>query len=144
MSTLSPLSMPGATTCMATRVEVGVVDASVVVDMLIRDAATLPTGFEFVAPAHLDAEVLSALARLARANTLSSSAVDDMLDGLAELPIERMALPVLLNRAFDLRDKISMRDSLYVALAQMTDASLITLDRRLASACRQSSICKVR
>ena len=78
-----------------------------VVDMLLRDAATLPTGFAFVAPAHLDAEVLSALAQPARANTLSSSAVDDMLDGLAELPIERMPLPILLNRAFDLRDNIS-------------------------------------
>ena len=112
--------------------------------MLLRDAATLPTGFAFVAPAHLDAEVLSALAQPARANTLSSSAVDDMLDGLAELPIERMPLPILLNRAFDLRDNISMRGSLYVALAQVMDASLITLDRRLAAACLQSSICKVR
>jgi predicted nucleic acid-binding protein len=128
---------------MATPVEVGVIDASVVVDILLRDAATLPPGFEFVAPAHLDAEVLSALARLARANTLSVSAVDDMLEGLSELPIERMPLPGLLTAAFGLRDNISVRDSLYVALAQAIDAPLLTRDRRLAEACRRTAICTV-
>ena len=144
LSTPSPLSKPDATTCMATPVDVGVIDASVVVDLLIRDAATLPSGCEFIAPAHLDAEVLSALARLTRANTLTTAAVDDMLEGLSELPIQRILLPGLLAPAFDLRNNMSVHDSLYVALAQVMDASLITLDHRLATACRRFSLCKVR
>ncbi len=129
---------------MATLVEIGVVDASVVVGILVREAPILPPGFEFLAPAHLDAEVLSALVRLARAGTLSTSAVDDMLEGLCELPIQRVPLPALLASAFGLRDNISVRDGLYVALAQVMDASLITLDRRLAAACRHFGVCKVR
>jgi predicted nucleic acid-binding protein len=128
---------------MATPAEVVVLDASVVVDLLMRDAAMLPSGSELVAPAHLDAEVLSALARLTRAGVLSSSAVDDMLAGLVELPLRRMPLPPLLASAFGLRDNISVHDGLYVALAYQLDASLLTLDRRLAAACRQTGVCKV-
>jgi predicted nucleic acid-binding protein len=129
---------------MATPVEVGVVDASVVVDILVHSSSALPTGFEFIAPAHLDVEVLSALARLVRADTLSTSAVEDMLEGLAELPIHRMPLPGLLATAFGLRDNVSVSDSIYVTLATAMDATLVTLDRRLAAACRQFGVCKVR
>jgi predicted nucleic acid-binding protein len=96
-----------------------------------------------VAPAHLDAEVLSALARLCRAGQLSAAAVDDMLEGLAELPLDRVALPLLLQPAFGLRDNIAQRDSLYVVLAQRLDAALLTLDERLAAACRQQQLCRV-
>jgi predicted nucleic acid-binding protein len=128
---------------MAAQVEIGVVDASVVVDLLVGGSASLPSGLELLAPAHLDAEVLSALTRLARSKTVSTSAVDDMLAGLAEIPIQRMPLRALLAPAFGLRDNISVGDSLYVALAQVTDASLFTLDRRLAAACRQFGLCTV-
>jgi predicted nucleic acid-binding protein len=128
---------------MALPAELAVLDASVVVDLLLRDSATLPSGLVFVAPAHLDAEVLSALARLCRAGTLSSSAVDDMLEGLTELEVERMPLPGLLATAFGLRDNVALRDSLYVALARGLDATLLTLDRRLAAACRQLGLCSV-
>jgi predicted nucleic acid-binding protein len=132
-----------ATTSMATPAEVAVLDASIVVDVLVRGVARLPQAFEFVAPAHLDAEVLSALARLSRAGTLSSAALEDMLDGLAELPLQRMPLPALLAGAFRLRGNISVRDSLYVALAHQLDATLLTLDRRLASVCRHTGVCKI-
>jgi predicted nucleic acid-binding protein len=128
---------------MATRPEPAVVDASVVVDLLVAGVNRLPSGYAFAAPAHIDAEVLSALARLVRAGTLSSSAVEDMLEGLAELPVQRMPLHELVAPAFALRDNIATRDSLYVALAAGLDAPLITLDRRLAATCRHAGTCKV-
>ena len=140
---LSQQSPMDATICMATPAEVAVVDASVVVDLLVSGEATVPSMLQIVAPAHLDAEVLSALARLSRAGMLSSSAVEDMLEGLSELPLQRMPLPSLLAAAFGLRGNISVRDSLYVALARQLDAPLLTLDRRLASVCRQTGVCEV-
>jgi predicted nucleic acid-binding protein len=130
----------------AERVEsaVAVLDASVVVDLLIGGSVTLPAELAFVAPAHLDAEVLSALARLCRAATLSSQAVHDMLAGLAELAVERMPLPPLLAVAFELRENVAQRDSLYVALARVLECTLLTRDDRLAAACRRGGLCAVR
>ena len=122
---------------------IAVVDASVIVDLLLRDTATLPFGYTFVAPAHLDAEVSSALARLWRAGTISSRAVDDMLVGLCEIAVERMPLPPLLAAAFELRENVTQRDSLYVALARLLDGALVTRDERLASVCRQLKLCGV-
>ena len=122
---------------------IAVLDASVVVDLLVRGEPELPRGYLFVAPAHLDAEVLSALARLCRAGTLSSKAVDDMLEGLSELAVQRMPLQSLLTVAFGLRDNVTQRDSLYVALARLLEATFVTRDERLALACRQRKLCTV-
>lgn len=126
---------------MAKRAKSAVLDASVVVDLLVRGEPRLPDGFAFVAPAHLDAEVLSALARLARGGSLSAGAVEDMLVGLAELAAERLPLAPLVSAAFELRGNVSQRDSLYVALAQSLGCPLITRDERLAAACRSSNLC---
>jgi predicted nucleic acid-binding protein len=123
--------------------DVVVVDASAVVDLLLHGTGAVPPGAVLVAPAHLDAEVLSALARLCRAGQLSAEAVDDMLEGLAELPLGRVELPKMLQAAFALRENVAQRDSLYVVLAQQLDARLLTLDARLAAACRQQRLCRV-
>jgi predicted nucleic acid-binding protein len=122
---------------------IAVLDASVVVDLLVRGEPALPRGYVFVAPAHLDAEVLSALARLCRAETLSAKAVKEMLVGLSELAVQRMPLPTLLTEAFELRDNVTQRDSLYIALARLVDATFVTRDDRLALACRQRKLCTV-
>ncbi|MEQ1874291.1 MAG: type II toxin-antitoxin system VapC family toxin [Ilumatobacteraceae bacterium] len=127
----------------ATKQAIAVLDASVVVELLLNDTASLPRGYTFVAPAHLDAEVSSALARLWRAGTISSRAVDDMLAGLAEFGVDRMPLQPLLAAAFELRENVTQRDSLYVALARLLDAVLVTRDQRLASVCRQLKLCSV-
>jgi predicted nucleic acid-binding protein len=123
--------------------DVVVVDASAVVDLLLHGTRAVPPGAVLVTPAHLDAEVLSALARLCRAGQLSAEAVDDMLEGLAELPLGRVELPKMLRAAFTLRDNVAQRDSLYVVLAQQLDARLLTRDARLAAACRQQGLCRV-
>jgi predicted nucleic acid-binding protein len=114
-----------------------VIDASALVEVLRgsergqRVAETM-RGASLAAPAHLDAEVLSAIGRLVRAVTLSDAMVERALKQLLRLPIERYPLPSLLRRAWALRDNIALRDGLYVACAEAIGAELLTLDARLA------------
>lgn len=112
-------------------------DASAVVEVLRRTelgdrVADAMRGAILAAPAHLDAEVLSAIGRLSRAGEVDSEAVDRSLERLTRLPLERYPLPPLLRRAWSLRESIALRDGLYVACAEFLDAALLTLDRRLA------------
>lgn len=114
-----------------------VVDASVIVEVLRRGdlgdrIAEAMRDAEVAAPAHLDAEVLSALGRLLRDGAVTQAAVERSLARLARLPLERYPLPPLLQGAWLLRENIALRDALYVACAQAISATLLTLDRRLA------------
>ncbi len=114
-----------------------VADASAVVEVLRRTelgdrVATAMRGAAVAAPAHIDAEVLSALGRLSRAGEVDSAAVERSLDRLTRMPVQRYPLPPLLRRAWALRDNIALRDGLYVACAEWLDAAVLTLDARLA------------
>ena len=116
-----------------------VLDASAAVELLRRSVvgervARVLSEAELVAPAHLDAEALSALGRLARAGAVPGRDVDRALDLLAILPLERYPLPPLLRRAWAMRENIALRDGLYVACAELIGAALVTLDARLARA----------
>lgn len=114
---------------------IAVIDAALVVD-LIRD---LPAADPFrrhlvaadavAAPAHLDAEVLSALGRLRRAGQLTREA--ERVHALGTLGVRRWPLPPLLSAAWALTDRIAARDALYVALAMSLDGTLLTTDGRL-------------
>jgi predicted nucleic acid-binding protein len=114
-----------------------VVDASAVVEVLRGTAlgdrvADAMKGSSLAAPAHLDAEVLSAVGRLGRASTLPESAAGQALVQLMRLPVERYPLSPLLRRAWALRENIALRDGLYVACAEAIGAPLLTLDGGLA------------
>lgn len=112
-----------------------VVDAATVVhlicDLPAADAfrAHLSGADAVSAPAHLDAEVLSALGRLKRAGQLTREA--DRVKALATFPARRWPLRPLLTAAWTLTDRIAVRDALYVALAASLDATLVTTDGRL-------------
>jgi predicted nucleic acid-binding protein len=85
------------------------------------------------APAHLDAEVLSALGRLHRAGDLDEPAVAAALDELSAAPIRRHPLASLLSGAWARRDQQRLVDALYVELAvSLASARLLTTDARLA------------
>lgn len=123
--------MPGA--------EALVVDASAIVDLLARTPRARAVGARlrgsaWHAPAHLDAEVLSALGRLERAGKLDAAEAADGLHALSELPIERHVIAPLLLGSWNLRDKLRLVDCLYVELARQLGARLITTDQRLARA----------
>ena len=116
-----------------------VVDASVIVDLLARTSRARAVGARlrgsaWHAPAHVDAEVLSALGRLERAGRLDDVEAADGLLALSELPIERHAVSPLLLGAWTLRNELLLVDGLYVELARQLGMRLVTTDQRLARA----------
>jgi predicted nucleic acid-binding protein len=120
-----------------------VVDASAAVDLLVRsDPGERVRQFladtddiSLVTVAHLDAEVLSALARLHRGDVLNPAEVAVLLDRLATMAMRRLAITgSLLQAAWSLHDNVSARDALYVAAARAVRGQLLTTDDRLARA----------
>lgn len=116
-----------------------VVDAAALVDVLAGTAYASAVGARlrdavWHAPAHLDAEVLSALGRLYREGRLNSEAVGQRLSMLTSMPLRREPLPPLLPGAWARRHDLRLVDALYVELAARLKAPLITTDQRLARA----------
>lgn len=116
-----------------------VLDASAVVEALLGSTTGLAVrqrlrSTQLHAPAHLDAEVLSALRRLHRAGDIAADAVTTRLTELAAAPITRHPLPELLTSAWQIRDRLRLADALYVALAEGLGARLLTTDARLVRA----------
>ena len=58
------------------------------------------------------------------------------LADLADLRLNRYPHDVLLPRVWKLRNNLTAYDAVYVALAEVLDAPLLTRDRRLAAAAR--------
>ncbi|MFP3941240.1 MAG: type II toxin-antitoxin system VapC family toxin [Thermoanaerobaculia bacterium] len=118
---------------------VAVLDASAAVELLLGTGAGARAdralrGETVAAPAHVDAEVLSALARLFREGAVAQERVERSVAALARAPVRRFPLPPLLVEAWALRANLALRDALYVALARRLGAALVTADARLARA----------
>jgi predicted nucleic acid-binding protein len=115
-----------------------VLDASVIIDLLLDRAppagriARLTAGEELAAPHLLDAEVGHALRRAVLRDGLPASVALAALDDLTRIRLTRHAHMALLPRAFELRDNATFYDGLYLALAELLDATLLTRDRALA------------
>lgn len=117
-----------------------VVDASAVIDVLVPERAD-PTLTERLrgdgnlhAPHLVDVEVTHALRRLVASGELSSDRASDARVDAAELRIQRYPHRPLLERAWELRNYLSVYDAVYVALAELLEAPLVTCDARLAPA----------
>jgi predicted nucleic acid-binding protein len=113
-----------------------VVDASVIVDLLaetsLADAAHAALdNCRLRAPAHIDAEVLSALGRMQRAGLLTAARATEAVRKCAETPIEREPLPGLIAGAWNRGSSLRLSDALYVELTERSGHRLITSDRRL-------------
>lgn len=118
-----------------------VVDASVLAAFYVAEdprreavVARLAAGDFLVAPAHIDAEVVSALRRLALRLPSLQSAVPVALRHLARFPVRRLPLAPLLDRMWELRATITAYDAAYVAVAEELAAPVITCDAKLAAA----------
>lgn len=111
-----------------------VVDASAFVDFLLGDRAVGEQlrDRSLHAPAHLDAEVLSALGRLVRAGRLQPDEAEQRLDAIVESPVQRHRLAGLLRGAWRRRHNLRLVDALYVELATQLRHRLLTTDGRLA------------
>lgn len=120
-----------------------VVDASVVFSVLVRGMHAdwaeehlfaAGGGRSLWVPHLIDAEVGHALRRMVAARKLPDDSASAALSELAELPLRRVVHTGLLDRAWQLRHNLTFYDGIYVALAELLDAPLLTLDRRLARA----------
>jgi predicted nucleic acid-binding protein len=113
-----------------------VLDASAFVDLLLGNALggavrRRVAGQSLHAPAHIDAEVLSALGRLNRAGQLDDDTVTRLLGRVVDAPVERHPVRELLPGAWVRRHQLRLADALYVELAATRGAVLVTTDRRL-------------
>ena len=86
------------------------------------------------APHLLDVEVTSAIRRWVLSSRLSVEDARMSLRDLRDLAADRHAHEPLLDRALDLRDAVTAYDAVYVALAELLGARLVTADQRLARA----------
>lgn len=116
-----------------------ILDASALISVLIdqpaKEAVLAHLAQPIAAPAHQRAEVLSALARLVRAGTITSEAADLAVGEAAALEQE-LVIPdaAMLRRALELDGRLRVLDGLYVALAEQRECALVTTDHRLSGA----------
>jgi predicted nucleic acid-binding protein len=115
-----------------------VVDASAVVDVVVHKdpvlTGRLRDAGDLHAPHLVDVEVTHALRRLVASGALSSDRASDARVDAADLLIMRYPHLALLDRAWELRDNLTVYDAVYVALAELLRAPLVTCDARLAQA----------
>lgn len=82
----------------------------------------------------IDVEVTQILRRYAASGESEPERCRAALDDLADLPITRYPHDLLLPRAWELRHNLTIYDAVYVALAEVLEASLLTCDQRLKRA----------
>ena len=116
-----------------------VVDASVFVDLVIGGEARQASreallGHQLHAPAHIDVEVMSALARLHRAGHLAKGSARRAFTAFARAPLTRHELPALCAGAWQRSAGLRVADAFYVELAGHLGTRVLTLDARLARA----------
>jgi len=118
-----------------------VVDASVVIELLLRTPAGRKVEDRLLAPEvtlhapHLiDVEVAQVLRRFGMTGELDDDRAREALDDLRDLPLARYPHDLLLPRIWELRRNMTACDAAYVSLAELLSATLLTRDARLASA----------
>lgn len=118
-----------------------VVDASVILESLLRapgakqvDVRLFSPGETLHAPHLLDVEVAQVLRRYAAAGDIDADRGAQALADLADWPMRRYPHDLLLPRIWALRENLTAYDAVYVALAELLDAPLLTRDRKIANA----------
>lgn len=117
-----------------------VLDASAVLEFLLgtgagaRVVARIGASDTVHAPHLLDVEIVQVLRRLVRGRELPRQRAEQALAALSGFRVLRHAHYGFVARVWDLRDKLSAYDAVYVALAEALHAPLLTLDARLARA----------
>jgi predicted nucleic acid-binding protein len=118
-----------------------VLDASAVVDLLIKPAmetgalrARIRRAGIVYAPHLMDAEVTNTLRRYLLRGQIDQVSARRAIRRLARMQVRWRPHKALLGRALALRDQLSAYDAIYVAMAEVTGATLLTRDARLARA----------
>jgi predicted nucleic acid-binding protein len=117
-----------------------VVDASVVVAAMVDTGSAgawaegLLLDHSLVAPHLMPAEVTNTLRRLVSSGTLSRDIGALILDDLSDLPVDYYPFEPFDARVWELQHNLTAYDAWYVALAEVLNAPMATLDSRLARA----------
>ena len=118
-----------------------VLDASAAIEWLLQtqtgikiDKRIFSPQLPLHAPHLLDVEVAQVLRRFVREKTITAQRGEEALDDLGDLPLNRYPHDFLLPRVWELRATLTAYDAVYVALAELLDAPLLTCDGRIASA----------
>jgi predicted nucleic acid-binding protein len=117
-----------------------VVDASAILETLLRTPAATAVESWLFAPSQtlhvphlLDVEVAQVVRRYAANREIDVERGRMALADLADFPLHRYPHDILLPRVWDLRNNLTAYDAIYVALAEVLDAPLLTRDKRLAA-----------
>jgi predicted nucleic acid-binding protein len=97
-------------------------------------SARLAADVEQVAPHVIDVEGMAVIRAQHLQGRMDGTAAAQAVADLRDWPGERFGHRWLLERAWQLRDSVRGWDAFYVALAEVFDATLLTLDARLAHA----------
>jgi predicted nucleic acid-binding protein len=117
-----------------------VVDSSALVALLVDAgpdgswAADQLTGALLSAPHLAPFEVANVLRRHERAGLVTADQAALAHADLVDLGVELWPYDLLAARAWALRSNLSLYDGAYVALAELTGSTLVTLDRGIAAA----------
>lgn len=117
-----------------------VCDASAVVALLLdagpdgRWVADTLSGARLIAPSLLMFESSNIIRRHEMAGLVSADQAAQAHVDLLDLSIEQWPYELLGLRVWQLRKNLSSYDASYVAVAELSDAPLVTLDRRISRA----------
>jgi predicted nucleic acid-binding protein len=118
-----------------------VLDASAAIDWLLRTKAgqrieerIYARNESLHAPYLLDLEVTQVLRRMVYRREIPDWRADEAITDLLRLRVVLYPHRPLVRRIWQMRQNLTAYDAAYVALAEKLNATLITLDARLASA----------
>lgn len=117
-----------------------VCDASALVALLLdggpdgRWVADTLRDAELLAPSLVAFEAANVIRRHCLAGLVSADQAAQAHADLLDLAIEQWPYELVAARAWELRENLSVYDASYVAVAELTAATLVTLDRRIGGA----------
>lgn len=115
-----------------------VLDASVIIDLLLARQPycseiepLMQKADTFAVPHLLDVEVAQVLRRFVIRGELTYQRAQQAIDDLLDLPLTRYPHERLITRCFQLVNNLTMYDAIYVVLADVLDATLLTRDNAM-------------
>jgi len=118
-----------------------VLDASAAIEWLFQSPAGMKIDRRMFVPSEslhaphlIDVEVAQVLRRYVRDKTITAQRGQEALQDLRDLPLSRYPHEFLIPRIWELRATLTAYDAVYVALAELLGAPLLTCDGKIASA----------